>query len=316
MTALGPCGNLTSSTNISINELTTIASVYALSPFMKSFSAVGTTAGNLQGLTNAFATVNNLVNVTSGTLSGPTLPANAVLPDTKLNTIADIIAACVNSRGGTANDGSVCGSLFLDTTPSGGSAPTETIAAALNIAKSPGSNVASLMALTLPSSPYQPTLASASDFTVSIKYKTGGFSTPSASAVDASGNLWVTNANNSSVSVLNPAGAPVSGSPFSGGGLSTPSAIAIDASGNAWIADSGSSKLSVFTSAGTGTQTAATGLASPSSVAIDEQGIVWVTNSGNSTVTAVTTFGTIATSSIPYSAGGTSAPTAVAINPY
>ena len=316
MTALGPCGNLSPSTNVNINELTTIASVYALSPFMKSFSAVGSSAGNLQGLTNSFATVNNLVNINSGTLSGPTLPANAVLPATELNTLADILASCINSGGGAANDGSACGSLFQYTTPTGGSAPTDTISAALNIARSPGSNVAALIGLTLPSSPYQPTLASASDFTVSIKYKTGGFSTPSASAVDAGGNLWVTNANNNSVSVLNPAGSPLSGSPFSGGGLSTPSAIALDASGNAWIADSGSSKLSVFTSAGTGTQTAATGLASPSGVAIDGQGIVWVTNSGNSTVTAVTTSGTTATSSNSYGAGGTNTPTAVAINPY
>lgn len=316
MAALGPCGNLTTSTSININELTTIASVYALSPFMKSLSAVGTSAGNSQGLANAFATVDNLVSIGSGTLPGPTLPANAVLPSAELNTLADIIASCVNSGGGIANDGSICGYLFLGTTPGGGSVPTDTIGAALNIAKHPGSNVASLLGLMLPSSPYQPTVASVSDFTVSIKYKTGGFSTPSASAVDAGGNLWVANAGNNSVSLLNPAGSPVSGSPFTGGGLSTPSAIAIDASGNAWIADSGSSKLSVFTPAGSGVQTGAAGLASPSAVAIDGQGIVWVANSGNSTVTAVTASGTTATSSNSYGAGGTNAPTAVAINPY
>lgn len=316
MTALGPCGNLTASTNISINELTTIASVYALSPFMQTFSAVGTSTGNLQGLTNAFATVNNLVNINSGTLSGPTLPANAVLPASELNTLADILASCVNSGGGLSNDGSICGSLFQYTTPSGGLAPTDTIAAALNIARNPSRNVTSLIDLSTPSSPFQPTLASASDFTVSIKYKTGGFSAPSASAVDAAGNLWVTNASNNSVSVLTPAGSPVAGSPFSGGGLSTPSAIAIDATGNAWIADSGSSMLSVFTPSGSGAQTGATGLASPSAVAIDGQGTVWVTNSGNSTVTAVTTSGTTATSSNSFGAGGTNAPAAVAINPY
>ena len=316
MAALGPCGNLTTATNINVNELTTIGSVYALAPFMKSFSAVGTSGGNLQGLTNAFATVNNLVNIGAGTLAGPTLPANAVLPATELNTLADIIASCVNSGGGAPSDGSICASLFQNTTPSGGPAPTDTIGAALNIARYPGSNVAALIGLTLPSSPYQPTLASASDFTVSIKYKTGGLSSPSASAVDASGNLWVTNANNNSVSVLNPVGSPVSGSPFSGGGLSTPSAIAIDASGNAWIADSGSSKLSVFSSAGSGLETGATGLSSPSAIAIDGQGTVWVANSGNNSVTAATTSGIAVTSSNSYGAGGTNAPTAVAINPY
>ena len=315
MAALGTCTNLNAQTNIQINELTTIASVYALAPFMSSFSAVGSSTANFQGLTNAFAIVNNLVDIGTGALSGPTLPPNAVLPTTELNTLADIIAACVNSGGGVANDGSTCGSLFQLTTPTGGPAPVDTIGASLNIARYPARNVTALVALNPPASPFQPTLSSATDFTVSIKYKSGGFSAPSASAVDASGNLWVTNANNS-VSVLNPAGSPVTGSPFTGGGLSAPSAIAIDVSGNAWITDSASSKLSVFNLAGAGFQTAATGLAAPSSLAIDGQGTVWVTNSGNNTVTAVTTSGTTVSSSNSYATGGINAPAAVAINPY
>ncbi|WP_142988461.1 hypothetical protein [Granulicella rosea] len=314
MSALGPCGHLTASTFININELTTVASVYALSPFMKSYKAVGTSAGNPQGLANAFATVNNLVNIGTGTLSGPTLPANAVLPSAELNTLADILAACINSAGGAAGDGSTCGSLFRFTTAS--TIPADTIGAALNIARNPGSNVASLLALSSSAAPYQPTLASATDFTVSIRYKTGGFSSPSASAVDAGGNLWVTNAGGNSVTVLNPAGSPAAGSPFTGGGLGAPSAIAVDAGGNAWIASSGNSTLSVFTPAGSGTQTSASGLGAPSAVAIDAQGIVWVTNAGNSTVTAVATSGTSVTSSNSYSAGGINTPTAVAIDPY
>ena len=316
MAALGPCGNLTASTFIQVNELTTIASVYALAPFMSSYSAVGTSSGNLQGLTNAFATVNNLVNIGTGALSGPTLPANAVLPTAELNTLADIVATCVNSSGGIANDGSSCGYLFKYTTPSGGLAPADTIAAALNIARYPSSNVASLVKLSPATSPYLPMLSSATDFTVSIKYKAGGFSSPSASAVDAAGNLWVTNSQSNSVSVLNPAGSPVAGSPFTGGCLNSPSAIAFDLSGNAWIADAGASALSVFTPAGSGTLTGATGLASPSALAIDPEGIVWVTNSGNGTVTAVTTSGTTVTSSNSYGTGGINAPTAVAIAPH
>lgn len=316
MAALGPCGNLTTTTFIQVNELTTIASVYALAPFMNSYSAVGTSAGNLQGLTNAFATVNNLVNIGSGMLSGPTLPANAVLPTAELNTLADIIAMCINSAGGVANDRSSCGYLFEYTTPPGGAAPTDTISAALNIARYPSNNAAALVMLSPPASPYLPMLASATDFTVSIKYKTGGFNAPSASAIDAGGNVWVTNSGGNSLSVLNPAGSPVAGSPYIGGGLSTPSAIAFDPSGNAWIADAGTSALSVFTPAGVGTLTGVTGLASPSALAMDGQGMIWITNPGNSTVTAVTTSGTTITNSTSYSTGGVNAPVAVAVTPF
>jgi hypothetical protein len=315
MAALGPCGNLTASTLINVNELTTIASVYPLAPFMKSLSAVGTSSGNLQGLSNAFATVNNLVNTGSGTLPGPTLPANAVLPGTELNTLADIIAACVNSGGGVANDGSVCGTLFL-LTSSGGTAPTDTIGAALNIARSPGKNVTTLIGLSSAVAPFQPTLLAASDFTVSIKYKSAGLQSPSAAAVDAAGNLWVTNSGNNTISVLNPAGTPVTGSPFSGGGLSTPSGVAIDAAGNGWITNQGNSSLSVFTPSGAGTQTTANGLNMPSSLAIDAQGTIWVANSGNNSVTAVATSGVAVTGSTSYGAGGVNTPKAVAINPF
>ena len=44
MAALGPCGNLTNSTFIVVNELTTVAAVYALAPYMASATAIGRAA--------------------------------------------------------------------------------------------------------------------------------------------------------------------------------------------------------------------------------------------------------------------------------
>ena len=123
MAALGACSTLTPATFISINELTTVASVYALAPFMTGYAAVGTSPANALGLTNAFATVNKLANITTGAIPGTALPAGSTIPSTELNTLADILASCINSSGGTAGDSSYCGRLFSYTTPPGGLSP-------------------------------------------------------------------------------------------------------------------------------------------------------------------------------------------------
>jgi hypothetical protein len=68
MAALGPCGlhggeyTLDPNSFITINEVTTVASVYALAAFMGGDAAhVGTSSTNAVGLANSFALVNNLV---------------------------------------------------------------------------------------------------------------------------------------------------------------------------------------------------------------------------------------------------------------
>ena len=57
MVALGSCGSIGPSSFININEVSSVASVYALSQFMVPGStAVGTSSTNVQGLVNAFNT--------------------------------------------------------------------------------------------------------------------------------------------------------------------------------------------------------------------------------------------------------------------
>ncbi len=308
MTALGACGNLSASTYVMVNEVTTVASVYALAPFMSGYASVGTSSTNVQGLTNAFATVNKLVNTATGSAAAATLPAGASGPVAMVNTLGNIIAACVNTTGTSSAQ---CATLFSKATSSTGAQPTDTIGAALNIARNPGQNVSALFALNSGTAPFQPSSSTANDFTLSIKYKPT-VSTPSASAVAANGDLWVTNSGNSTISVLN--AATSTATIYTGGGLSGPAGIAFDQAGNAWVTDKTSSKLSVFTAAGVGTQTTASNLSSPTGVAIDGAGLIWVTNSNS--VAAVNVTGTTVNSSTLYTAGGVTTPVAVVINPY
>jgi hypothetical protein len=134
LAALGPCGNLSSATFITLNELTTVASVWALAPFMTGPSNIGTKATNEICLTNAFASVNTLVNIQYGQVNSTSLPAGATIPTDELNSLADIIASCVNMALG----GTTCGNLYKYATPPGGSKPNSTLMAALDIALHPG----------------------------------------------------------------------------------------------------------------------------------------------------------------------------------
>ncbi len=68
---LGKCGNLTSSTFVYANEVTTAAAAYALGNFYTTSGGIGANGASgtqsYTGLTNAFATVNNLVSTSAGT---------------------------------------------------------------------------------------------------------------------------------------------------------------------------------------------------------------------------------------------------------
>jgi hypothetical protein len=313
MVALGPCGQLSASTSVGVNELTTVASIWALSPFMTGIANIGTSATNSQGLLNAFAAVNKVINVSNGTFPGPALPANATLPIAKLNTLADILASCINSTGGIAGDNSGCGNLFTAATVNG-VAPTDTITAAMNISQHPGSNVNALLAIPSKNDPFQPIVPAASpptDWTIAINYQGGGLSTPKGVAVDSSGNVWLPNYGNSSVTELSNTGAAVSGSNgYTVGSVNLPAAIAVDAGGNAWVANS-ATVTEISASGLTGTNFTGGGLSAPKSLGVDAIGDIWIANSGNNSVTEINTSGTLTN----YNGAGLVTPGAIAISP-
>jgi hypothetical protein len=161
MAALGPCGNLTASTYITLNELTTVASTASLGSFTTGYASVGSATTDFAALNTAFANVNQLVNIATGTAPGPSLPAGSQAPVATINTLAGILAACVNSAGGSAGSPTACGQLFTAVTAPGSTPPANTIAAALNLIAYPTQNLAATFSLLSPTAPFQPTLASA-----------------------------------------------------------------------------------------------------------------------------------------------------------
>jgi cardiolipin synthase len=169
MAALGPCSGLTSGTAINMNELTTVAAVGAIDLFMASDAMVGSSSYDAAALQQDFTLATQLVNTASGSAPGINLPSGDTAPVPLLNTLGNILAACINSAGGVAGDNSLCGSLFTLTTPPGGTAPTNTISALLNLLNHPTLNTTSLFKLITTDAPFQPQLPAApADYAVQL----------------------------------------------------------------------------------------------------------------------------------------------------
>ena len=159
MSVLGRCGDITPTTSVTINEATTVAAVWALNQFMHSATAIGSSSNNAAALAAGFKMAMLLVNPATGTSPGANAPSDIAPLISQINTLANILASCVDSPGGVAGDGSSCGKLFQSTTATGTSAPTDVIGAALALANNPSQNVSQLFALTPSSPPFQPALS-------------------------------------------------------------------------------------------------------------------------------------------------------------
>jgi hypothetical protein len=277
MAALGSCSSLSSSSFIVINEVTTVASSYALAQFLTytsnvagsspgigaafpttsvaagtapnlsiptsgancntasghpAWESTGASTCNYLGLKNAMATVANMVCQATGNVpadhipfsyytgscsatspSGDTSPGHTgYVPSVRINTLADILGACVNTNG-LAGSSTNCSTLFGALTPvSTSTAPTDTLQAILNLAQAPYFSSTTLTgpAATffgiLPSSPAFNTpaamIAAPGDWTLVLGYTSGGFAnakpgtyagdttTAAGLAIDQQGNIW------------------------------------------------------------------------------------------------------------------------------
>ncbi len=321
-TAIGPCNQVAEPSQFVINEVTTAATAWGLSQFLSSGGNIGATATNAQGLGNAVATVANLANPTTGTSPGASFPKNGASPAARINSIANLLNTCT----ATATPAAGCGQLFSALTPSGGTAPADTLDAALNMARSPGSNVATLYTQSTASTAFAPALTTApADWTIFINYTGAGMNGPSGVGVDAMGNVWVASYFGVA-SEFSPTGSPIFPNGITGGGLSQSYGLAVDAQNNVWIpnenspasVNNGFGSVTVLSSTGqviSGTTGFSSGgLAYPDAIAIDTNGTVWVADNYDASVTLLSSTGQPLSGSKGYTTPNLAFPVAVAID--
>jgi len=269
---------------VTINELTTVATTFALAQFINGADI----SGPSPGLENAAATAASLADAASGTPGGIVTDAdngagNATLAT--LNTLADLVTVCSAPPAGR------CGELLRLATPPGGTAPADTVQVVLNLVKNPALSLAGLYALAKTETVYEPALDTPpAQWMLALLYTAIGLYASGRIAIDAKGNIWSANnwqpgtTNPSTVvTVLSPVGSPILGSPISGGGISGPAhGIAIAADGAAWFSNFGGNTTSKFSPDGTPLSPGAGwpdgGIDRPQTVAVDQKGNVWIAN--------------------------------------
>jgi hypothetical protein len=315
LSVLGACpaaGNLAATVPyVWINEVSTVAAAYALAGFASDPTHISSDAGvtgntsaaqAASGIANAFANAAMLVSTATGnavttTANGGTAPTAAV------NTLANILAACVNS---SPDDTTNCDTLFGAAISDGtsGSWPTDTATAAINIAHHPAVNVSTLFGLQAGvGSPFAPNLTTVSDFTLAVKFPSTTISYVSDIKFDASGNAWI--ASGSTVSNLTPQGAYthyLSGT----NGLNTPRALSVDASGNAWVGNQSDGNYVAISPTGTflNGSTPWTAISGGSTwfSAVDINGNIWLDDKNHGTLYESNPSGTLLISAL--AAGG------------
>ncbi|MGP8259058.1 MAG: PKD domain-containing protein [Acidobacteriaceae bacterium] len=327
LAALGACpsaGNFAATPYAVMNEVSTIAAAYAFAGFATDATHVSSSGTALAqvGVANAFANAANLATLSTGTALSTTPAGNGTVPQTEINTLANILADCVNTSGPGSNG---CQLLFTNAMSGGstGTVPTDTATATINIAHHPGANIATLYGLAS-TAVFTPKLAAQpNDFTVSVVFTGGGMYETAGLAVDGSGNVWVANESGSgnatagSVIELSSSGAFLSGaSGFTNSTLYAPLAVAIDLSGDAWvgsnngtfsneISQSGSFVPGIFVSNGVS--------GSYATVAIDGSENVWFAG-GNPFVTVFSSTGKVLSGTSGYSGGGLTGVASMAID--
>ncbi|MCW5892413.1 MAG: hypothetical protein KIT14_17975 [bacterium] len=256
---------------VTINELTTVASVWTGAQFLNG----GALRGHALGLKIAAGNVPNLVDVTTGGL-GPViqdaLNSTQTTSLATMNTLAGLLAGCVTRARPDA-----CERLFEASTPPGAPAPTDTLTAAEAIARHPWNAPATLFAVldhvyparqgpgssAVPFRPYL--LFAPGAWTIALRYAGGGLAGLGGIGIDGEGNAWAANNQmagsqstmyggiGGTLSELAPNGRPISPMTigYTGGGVDFPGwGLTIAGDGKVWVTSIAGKTISVFDATG------------------------------------------------------------------
>jgi hypothetical protein len=251
---------------VTINEMTTVASVWTHAQFLEGTAI----KGHALGLRIAAGNVPNFVDLETGGWGAAIQdPLNSGQTPTMANfaTLADLLSACVIQVTADASS-----KLFAAATGPTGSTPTDTLAAAQSIARSPWYKPERLFALldqfypvpkgkNLRAVPYMPYLNWApSAWVLPLKFDGGGYRAGGKAMFDSEGNLWVgdnftvgwqgqDSLWQGSATKFAPNGKPLSPitTGFTGGGMEGGTfGAAVDTKDNAWFTNYGSKGIAVF----------------------------------------------------------------------
>jgi len=300
LAGLGSCSALlaagASFPNIWVNEVSTVATAYALAGFATDATDISSSGSSLalQGVANAMAMIPNFEALSTGTALAATPNGAAYPPQNEVNTLANILAACINTTGSMAS-GTPCNTLLTTALSGGttGSQPSDTATAAIYIAHNSAANATTLFNLQAGSPPFLPDLGSApDDFSMQIIFtSTNGYGQFNDVAIDGSGNAWLVGgwgtAGDGIGEVLAKTLAWSPSTPITGGGLSPGLInsggvqIAIDQSENVWIPTNGAPASLIEVSSSGSILSGSAGyttsqLGDLSTIAVDGSGNVWL----------------------------------------
>jgi sugar lactone lactonase YvrE len=278
-----------------------VSAAFSLAPYA-STSNIPYISGNSSSLKNAYLTAASLVNPVSGTFSSILASPNCSSSITtncktvqKINTLANLAASCHSS---TSSSSPACAQWLAL-----GNQSTDTLSVLFQLASQPAlrNNGPAVFNALTPASFFTPVLTSPpNDWSLALSFNGGGLNGPVAIAIDANGQVWVTNSlQGGSLSAFAPDGTAISpNTGYTGNGLSGPRGLAVDQSGHVWVANwaqGSGSTVSIFNndgSATTGSPIASTtvnglpSLSGPIAIALAPSGTMWVANYGNSTISA------------------------------
>ena len=264
---LGPSGG--ANPTAVINELTTIATAYAMAQFTRGSSI----AGPPNSLSVAAATAGRLT--TARGEVAPEFAKQSALP--AFHTLANLLASCVQRQ-----EADSCRDLFNETKVPSAATAMNTLDAALSIARNPSNNVVPLYLLSPRNQPYSPSLSGSPEaWTLALTYAAPG---AGKLAIDQAGSVWMTTSNGLSRLMPSGAGPPAASDAPSGG-----FGLGIDPFGRIWTSNHEASSVAVFDAAGMALSPAGGyregRIRKPQGIQSDACGNIWVANEGSGGVT-------------------------------